>query len=158
MDPIYIIILAFSFTVVISVFVFVKRESNDYAQFLKRELRKYDLKFVSSKNPGLLKLGPFAIIEHYTYICPTKGRHIHPKKGIIGFGGEYRQYRIIICKDKNKQEYQLWALLEFEGFVLRRIRWRIDETSNCPKELERVVEEKVVLDRASRTKWEVKKM
>jgi hypothetical protein len=107
-----------------SAFVIVsRRHRRDLSEYLEPVLRRCDVKFISATYPGLFKVGPFPKFE------VERGR---PQTTIGGIRGEYNAYRIVSFSDSKGHVYQLWALVEFEMFQFRRVRWRAEQKDSLP--------------------------
>lgn len=105
-------------------FVARRRSRRDYKEILSPILNTYGLTLISSKFPGWFKVGPFP-----KFMMET-GR---PQSKVPLLGrGEYSQYRIITVSDEDSRRYKLWALLEFEIFRLRHVRWRVEKGDTIP--------------------------
>jgi len=49
-----------------------------------------------------------------------------------GMRGEYDDYRIVSFSDSKGNIHRLWAVVEFEMFRFRRVRWRADQKDSLP--------------------------
>lgn len=111
-------------SVVVLLFLAVRRKRKDCRKWLEPVLAEHGLKYVSAEYPGLFKTGPFPKFEI---------RIAHISVRIFGISGQYSLYRRVVFQDENGKLYELWACLEFEAFRLRRIRWRDEGTGRLPK-------------------------
>lgn len=100
-----------------------RRHQRDLRQYLEPELRRCGVDFISAVYPGMFKIGPFPKIEFEV------GR---PQSTIGGIRGEYDEYRIVSFKDSTGATHRLWALVEFEMFRFRRVRWRAEQKDGLP--------------------------
>ncbi len=110
--------LAFQF------FITWRSHQKDYREHLGPVLRSHGLQLLSSKWQGIGKTGPFPKFE------VRIGR---PQTRIGNIRGEYREYRLVVCRGQEKRTCTLWALLEFEMFRLKRIRWRATDRDSIPE-------------------------
>lgn len=108
-----------------------RRHGRDHQEDLQPILAKLGLTYVSSKWPGMFKVGPFPKFE------VEVGR---PQSRIGGIRGEYDEYRIVTVKDSQGNIHELWARLEYELFQLQRIRWRIEDGRNIPSQIIGMIE------------------
>jgi len=107
-------------------FITRKRHKNNFRQYLEPVLERNNLKFVSSKFPGWFKVGPFPKVE---------GNIGRPQNNIPFIGrGEYSQYRIVEVENPTGKCFKVWALLDFELFKLKKIRWRVFPGDPVPQE------------------------
>jgi hypothetical protein len=102
----------------------LRRHRKDYREFLEPALAAQGLAFVSSKYPGIFKVGPFPKFE----IQPLRIR-----VNILGVSGQHSEYRIVTFHDPAGRPHEIWANLDFEGFRLRRIRWRAEDKEALPE-------------------------
>ena len=107
------------------------RHKRDLTQYLEPPLRECGVTFISAVYPGLFKVGPFPKIEIEV------GR---PQTSIAGTRGEYDEYRIVSFKDSEGRVYQLWAIVEFEMFQFRRVRWRAEQKDSLPSSVLPILE------------------
>lgn len=108
------------------------RHKKSYRNYLEPILNDHNLRYISSTFPGWFNVGPFPKIE---------GKIGRPQSTIPFIGqGEYHQYRIVEVLDSQENTYQLWALLDFEIFGLRRIRWRVFPHDSFPDEAKVLLE------------------
>ncbi|MBT8364683.1 MAG: hypothetical protein KJP23_08250 [Deltaproteobacteria bacterium] len=108
-----------------------RRHRRDHRKDLEPILAKHGLTFVSARWPGIFKVGPFPRVEIEI------GR---PQSRVGGIRGEYDAYRIVTVHDAKRNNYKLWAKLEFELFGLRRIRWRAEKSHHLPPEAGEMLE------------------
>lgn len=117
---------------VVSAFVISRRRhQRDLREYLEPELRRCGVDFISAVYPGMFKVGPFPKFEH------ESGR---PQSMIGGTRGEYNEYRIVSFKDSTGTVYRLWALVEFEMFQFRRVRWRAEKRDGVPSSVLPILE------------------
>jgi hypothetical protein len=100
-----------------------RRAKRDYRRYLEPPLRNCGVEYVSAVSPGLFKTGPFPKIE------VEVGR---PLSNFLGLRGEYCEYRIVKVRDTEGNLHEIWAVIEFEVFKLRRVRWRAEHKENLP--------------------------
>ncbi len=110
--------------VVVSVVVGRKRRLQDLRPFLEPPLRSCGVEYLSAVGPPLFHTGPFPIVEF------ERGR---PQSSALGVSGEYLEYKIVTIRDKSGRTHQLWAIVEFELFRFRRVRWRAQSSETLPK-------------------------
>jgi hypothetical protein len=103
-----------------------QRHRKDLSAYLEPTLKQHGFKFISAVYPGLFKVDPFPKIEF------ERGR---PQSKVGGIRGEYSEYRIVSFSDSNGQVYSLWAVVEFEMFRFRRVRWRAKNKNLLPKSI-----------------------
>lgn len=103
-----------------------RRHKRDYSEYLEPILQRQGLVFVSGRYPGIFKVGPFPKVEFQW------GR---PQSHVLGFRGEFSEYRTVIVQDAGGRRHQVWAMIEFEGFELRRVRWRAENKQGLPPSL-----------------------
>ena len=114
-----------------SIFISRRRHHRDLREYLEPDLSKCGVDFISAIYPGMFKVGPFPKFEH------KSGR---PQTTVGGVRGEYNEYRIVSFRDAAGHVYQLWALVEFEGFRFRRVRWRAEQTDSLPQKVLHILE------------------
>lgn len=107
-------------------FISWRRHQNDHRDELAPVLESHGLQFISSKWPGIGKTGLFPRMEV---------RIGGPQSHVGKVKGEYREYRIVKCRDKDGNVFTLWACLEFELFKFRYVRWRSQEKDKLPESL-----------------------
>ena len=100
-----------------------RRHQKDYREHLEPILNLHGLQFVNARWPGFFKVGPFPKFEVET------GR---PQSRALGISGEFDEYRIVTFRDSDSQTHDVWALLEFEMFRLRGVRWRAENSQDLP--------------------------
>ena len=100
-----------------------RRHGRTYREHLAPILERHGLCFVSSEFPGWFKTGPFPKFELEV------GR---PQTRVAGLRGEFDEYRLVTVSDSGGKECTLWALLEFEAFRLRRVRWQAEPEAQAP--------------------------
>ncbi|WP_028584854.1 hypothetical protein [Desulfogranum mediterraneum] len=128
----YIFIVCGLAGIAVQLLILKKRHRKDYCQFLGPILAKKKLQLISSVFPGWFAVGPFPKVE------VESGR---PQSNLPLLGrGEYSQYRLVTVADSSGRQYTLWALLEFELFELRRVRWRVGQGDTAPEEAEDLLE------------------
>ncbi len=108
-----------------------RRRLCDYRKDIEPVLRARGLTLVGTRCADWFTVGPFPKIE------VQWGR---PQSEVMGFCGEYSQYRIVACQDSSGSNYELWAKLEFELFRLRRIRWRAEKGQAVPSQVQDIME------------------
>lgn len=109
-----------------------RRHHNDYREHLEPILQEHGLRFLSSVYPGPFKIGPFPKFE------VRVGR---PQSTVPILGkGEYGEYRAVTAADAGGNQYTLWALVEFEVFRFRRVRWRVEEGAPLPETMTTTLE------------------
>ena len=108
-----------------------RRHKRDHRMDLEPVLNAHGLSFVSSKWPGMFKVGPFPQFEIEV------GR---PQSRVGGIRGEYDTYRIVSARDAHGNLHELWARIEIEGFRLRRISWRSENEQNLPSTARRILD------------------
>lgn len=128
----YTIAVIVIFGILVQFVVAKKRHAQDYSEYLKPILEEKDLQLISSVFPGWFNIGPFPKIE-------TEFGRPQSKVSFLG-RGEFCQYRIVTVSDSKGLEYRLWALLDFEIFRLRHIRWRVEKDAVIPKQFDLIVE------------------
>lgn len=101
-----------------------RRHQQDLRQYLEPVLRECGVTFIAAVYPGMFKVGPFPKVEF------ERGR---PQTKIGGVPGEYGEYRVVSFSNSNGEEFRLWALVEFEMFRFRRVRWRAERKDSLPK-------------------------
>ena len=79
----------------------------------------------------MFKVGPFSKYEIEI------GR---PQSRVWGSSGEYDGYRIVTAQRSQGRIRQLWAMLQFELFRLRRIRWRSENVQELPLRVREMLE------------------
>ncbi len=95
-----------------------RRQRRDVREYLAPPLRERSAEFISAVSPkGLFNTGPFPKFE------AEVGR---PISSIAGVQGEYLEYKIVHFRDSEGAVPELWALIEFEVFKFRRVRWRAE--------------------------------
>jgi hypothetical protein len=107
------------------------RHRRDFREHLEPILAEYGLLFLSSTYPGMFKVGPFPKFEI---------QYGRPQSGIGGVRGEYNEYRVVEVQDDKGESFKLWALLEFELFHLRRVRWRAEKGASLPEAARQLIE------------------
>jgi len=115
----------------VQVLITRRRHGRGYRRDLEPILAAPGLKFVSARWPGMFKVGPFPKFEM------EFGR---PQSHVLWIRGEYDAYRIVSVQDSEGRVYELWAMLEFELFRLRRVRWRAEKGQNLPAEVRGLLE------------------
>ncbi len=108
-----------------------RRHRRDHRKDLEPILKAHGLTFVSARWPGRFKVGSFPKFEIEV------GR---PQSRVGGIHGEYDEYRTLTVEDSRGNLIELWAMLEFEVFRLRRIRWRAEYTKNLPSQVIEILE------------------
>jgi hypothetical protein len=108
-----------------------RRRQRDLREFLEPDLRKCGVTFISAVYPGLFKIGPFPKFE---------GPHRRPQTTVNGIRGEYNEYRIVSFSDSKGAVFRLWALVEFEMFQFRRVRWRAERKDSLPESVLLILE------------------
>jgi hypothetical protein len=108
-----------------------RRHQRDLREFLEPDLRKCGVTFISAVYPGSFKVGPFPTFE---------GPGSRPQTTIGGIRGEYNEYRIVTFSDPKGAVFRLWALVEFEMFQFRRVRWRAEQKDSLPQSVLSIVE------------------
>ncbi len=108
-----------------------RRHKRGYREHLEPILEEHGLRFVSSQFPGWFKTGPFPKFD-----TEVGG----PQTRIGGFRGEFDQYRRVTASDSDGREWTLWALLEFEAFRFRRVRWRAKPEAAVPDSMKVMLE------------------
>ncbi len=101
-----------------------RRHQQDYQEHLEPILNLHGLQFVAASWPGFFRVGPFPKFE------VEAGR---PQSRALGVSGEFHEYRIVTLRDPDGQTHDVWALLEFEMFRLRRVRWRAESAQDLPR-------------------------
>jgi len=110
-----VIIAIIAATVVLEIYVNLKRYLKSYEEYLAPELNDYGFKFISSKTAGLFQTGPFPKFEIRITLIYTE---------ILGIMGEYRRYRIVRFQDKAGVEHEAWVKLDFSMFKLESLEWK----------------------------------
>lgn len=108
-----------------------KRGGSSYADLLAPVIEECGCKFISSRSPGLFRVGPFPKFES------EFGR---PQTSVLGVRGEHFHYRIVLFEDGAGVPHEVWALIEFESFKLRHIRWRAFEKEKLPAAIRELLE------------------
>lgn len=106
------------FLLIIPIGLFIKwisDTSKDFANEIEMDCNKYGLKYVSSKYPGLFKVGPFKKFE-ITIGKPTINN------GAIQYDHTY--YRLVEVKTKNNRIEQIWAKIETSWFKDTQITYK----------------------------------
>ena len=106
------------------------RHKLDLSQYLEPPLQTCGMTFISAIYPGLFNVGPFPKFE------VTVGR----ATTVNGTRGEYSEYRIVNFKDSAGRDYQLWALVEFEAFEFKNVRWRAEQKDSLPSSVLAILE------------------
>ena len=109
----------------------LRRHKRDHRMDLEPILAAHGLTFLSSKWPGLFKVGLFPKFEIEV------GR---PQSRVGGIRGEYDTYRIVSARDAHGNLYEFWARIEFEGFRLRRISWRSENEQHLPSQVRQIMD------------------
>lgn len=122
--PIYVILpLLIAAGVAFQLLLLRRRHGRPYGEHLAPILERHGLCLVSSEFPGWFATGPFPRFE------VEVGR---PQTRVAGLSGEFDEYRRVTVSDPDGNECTLWALLEFEAFRLRRVRWRAEPQTGAP--------------------------
>ena len=108
-----------------------RRHQKEYREHLEPLLKSHGLQFLAAKWPGYFKVGPFPKFE------TEVGR---PQSRAFGIRGEFDEYRIVTFKDSEGRAHDVWAMLEFETFRFRRVRWRAVSTENLPEPAKAMLE------------------
>jgi hypothetical protein len=108
-----------------------RRHGQSYREHLAPILERHGLSLVSSQFPGWFETGPFPRFE------VEVGR---PQTRVAGMRGEFDEYRLVIAADSGGNQCTLWALLEFEAFRLRRVRWRAEPKAQAPDSVRPLLE------------------
>ena len=108
-----------------------RRHGRSHREHLAPSLERYGLSLVSSEFPGWFKTGPFPRFEIEV------GR---PQTRVAGVRGEFDEYRLVTAADSGGNQCRLWALLEFEAFRLRRVRWRAEPNAKAPDSVRTLLE------------------
>jgi hypothetical protein len=108
-----------------------RRHKRDLSEYLEPPLQKCGVTFISAVYPGLFKVGPFPKFE-----VEVGG----PQTSINGTRGEHDEYRIVSFKDSEGQTHQIWALVEFEIFQFKRVRWRAEQKDSLPSSVLPILE------------------
>ena len=108
-----------------------RRHGKDHREDLQPILAEEGLIYVTSRWPGMFKVGPFPKFE------VEVGR---PQSRIGGIRGEYDEYRIVTVQDSQGNIFETWARLEFELFQLKGIRLRMEAGHNVPAQAQKIVE------------------
>ena len=108
-----------------------QRHGRAYREHLAPILERHGVCFVSSEFPGWFKTGPFPKFE------VEVGR---PQTRVAGLRGEFDEYRLVTVSDSGGNECTLWALLEFEAFRLRRVRWRAEPEAQATDSVRALLE------------------
>ena len=108
-----------------------RRHGRSYREHLAPILEGHGLSLVSSEFPGWFQTGPFPRFE------VEVGR---PQTRVAGVRGEFDEYRRVTAVDPGGNEFTLWALLEFEAFRLRRVRWRAEPEARPPDSMGTLLE------------------
>lgn len=114
-----------------AVFISTRRHRRDLSELLKPDLRKCGVNYISAVYPGLFKVGPFPKFEV---------AHGRPQTTVGGIRGEYNEYRIVNFSDAAGRVHRLWALVEFEMFQFRRVRWRAERGVSLPESVLKILE------------------
>jgi hypothetical protein len=114
-----------------SVFISRRRHRRDLTEYLVPDLRKCGVDFISAVYPGSFKVGPFPKFEVEIGRLQTR---------VGGVRGEYNEYRIVSFRDTDGRVYHLWALVEFEAFQFRRVRWRAEQANSLPQKVLNILE------------------
>jgi hypothetical protein len=112
-------------------FVSIRRHRQSLREYLEPDLRKCGVDFISAIYPGRFKVGPFPKFEHESG---------HPQTRVGGMAGEYNEYRIVSFRADGGRVYRLWALVEFECFEFRRVRWRAEQPDSLPQNVSPILE------------------
>lgn|SRR5579862_4831326 len=103
--------------------IFGRRHRQDLSGYLEPVLRNCGVTYISAVYPGWFRVGPFPKFE------AQSGR---PQTTTGGTRGEYNEYRIVTFRDSQGRVYHLWAVVEFEMFNFRRVRWRAEQKNSLP--------------------------
>ena len=90
-------------------------KSKNFAKIIEVDLKKHGLKYVSSKYPGLFKVGPFKKFEI------TIGKPMI-NNGTIQYDHTY--YRIVELRTKNNRTERIWAKIETNWFKDTKIEFK----------------------------------
>ena len=107
-----------------------QRHKLDLSQYLEPPLQACGMTFISAIYPGLFKVGPFPKFE----------MTVGPATTVNGRRGEYSEYRIVNFKDSGGRDFQLWALVEFEAFEFKNVRWRAEQKVSLPSSVLAILE------------------
>jgi hypothetical protein len=99
------------------------RHQDDLSEYLAPVLRECGVNFISAVYPGLFKTGPFPKFEV----------RIGPASTVNGVRGECSEYRIVTFSGSKQEVYRLWAVVEFEVFTFKRVRWRAEQKTSLPQ-------------------------
>jgi hypothetical protein len=105
------------------IFTSSRRRKRDLREYLEPPLQNCGVTYISAVYPGLFKTGPFPKFE------VEVGR---PQTSVNGTRGEFNEYRVVSFQDSNGRVHQLWALVEFEMFQAKRVRWRAEQKESLP--------------------------
>jgi hypothetical protein len=100
-----------------------RRHQRDLREYLEPVLQKCGVTYISAVYPGIFKVGPFPKFEV---------ERDRPESTVGGISGEYNEYRVVSFSDSNGHVFRLWALVEFEMFQFRRVRWRAEQKDSLP--------------------------
>ena len=126
----------FLLLVIVAALLFARsRRRLDYRKYLEPPLAEHGLQFVSADYPGALKIGPFPSIELKDIPAPRRRRYMD-----FEAPGDYVDYRIVTFRDSSGKAYQVWAMLEFEQDVFRRVRWRAENEDSLPEAVKEMLE------------------
>ncbi|MET7030857.1 hypothetical protein [Sediminicola luteus] len=89
--------------------------SKDFESEIEMDCNKHGLNYISSKYPGLFKVGPFKKFE-ITIGKPTINN------GAIQYENTY--YRIVELKTKNNRKERVWAKIETSWFKDTQIEYK----------------------------------
>jgi hypothetical protein len=108
-----------------------RRHQRDLKEYLEPVLRECGVTFISAVYPGAFNVGPFPKVEVET------GR---PQTKVGGVCGEYAECRVVSFSNSHGVEFHLWALVEFEMFRFRRVRWRAERKELLPQSVLPILE------------------
>jgi hypothetical protein len=131
LDTIWIIGILFLVGGVSAFIISRRRHRRDLNEYLEPVLRECGVTLISAVYPGMFKVGPFPKFE------VQRGR---PQTTVAGVSGEYNEYRIVSFRDSKGVVFRVWALVEFEMFKFRRVRWRAERKDLLPQSVLPILE------------------
>lgn len=108
-------ILLIPIVIIIGLFVkWMSDSAKDFSDIIELELKTKGIKFISSKYPGLFKVGPFKKFE----VSIGKPQI---NDGAIQYENTY--YRIVKIKTKNNKTKEIWAKIDTSWFKDTKIEF-----------------------------------
>ena len=109
-------ILLIPIVIIIGLFIqWISDSAKDFSDIIELELKTKGIKFISSKYPGLFKVGPFKKFE----VSIGKPQI---NDGAIQYENTY--YRIVEVKTKNNTTIKIWAKIDTNWFKDTKIEFK----------------------------------